>query len=199
MQSKASQTSQPNDYSDKIWTVPNILSLFRLVLIPFLVIAYFVEKNGIATAILFGVSALSDIADGFIARHFNMISNFGKALDPVADKLTQGVVLLCLVARHHIVLAVVAVLLVKEVVTGAVNLHIAKKLGIVNGAKWHGKLTTVVLFAMIFLHLAWYDITSTVSYISVAVCIAIMVMSFILYGIGNLKILRTAKKENSSQ
>ncbi len=195
MQSKTGQTSRPIDYSDRIWTVPNILSLLRLALIPFLCIAFFVEKNGIATAMLFGVSALTDVADGFIARHFNMISNFGKALDPVADKLTQGVVLLCLVARYNVILIVVAVLLVKEVITGAVNLHIAKKLGVVNGAKWHGKLTTVVLFAMIFLHLAWYDITTLVSHVSIAVCIAVMILSFALYAVSNLKILREAKNK----
>lgn len=197
MQEKINQTSQPTDYINKIWTVPNVLSLFRIALIPFLCIAFFIEKSGIATAVLFGVSALTDVADGFIARHFNMISNFGKALDPVADKLTQGVVLLCLVSKHPIILLVVAVLLVKEVITGAVNLHIAKNIGIVNGAKWHGKLTTVVLFAMIFLHLAWYDITTLVSHVSISVCLVVMIMSFTLYAVANLKILRQAKKSNS--
>ena len=111
-----------------------------------LCVLYFAKKDGLAAGILLGVSALTDVIDGFIARRFNMISNFGKALDPVADKMTQGVVLICLLTRFPYLAVVVALLIIKEVTTGAVNLHIAKKTGIVNGAEWHGKLTTVVLY-----------------------------------------------------
>ena len=79
------------------------------------------------TGVIVGISALTDIADGFIARTFNMVSDFGKALDPIADKLTQGIVLLCVASRFPHLLILAGLLLVKEVITGAVNLHIVNK------------------------------------------------------------------------
>ena len=190
---KSKKSVQPIDYSHKILTVPNILSLLRIALIPLLCVLYFAKKDGLAAGILLGVSALTDVIDGFIARRFNMISNFGKELDPVADKMTQGVVLICLLTRFPYLAVVVALLIIKEVTTGAVNLHIAKKTGIVNGAEWHGKLTTVVLFLLMFVHLVWFEITPTVSYIMAAFCLAVMLFSFVLYGVKNHKLLKNHK------
>lgn len=70
------------------WTVPNLISFIRIVLIPFF--AYFYLKNEVVIALaILAVSGLSDFVDGKIARKFNQVSNLGKLLDPVADKLTQ--------------------------------------------------------------------------------------------------------------
>ena len=75
---------------NRILTIPNLLSAFRICLIPCIVWAYLVkERNDWAVGLLI-VSGLTDMCDGFIARKFQMISNLGKILDPVADKLTQG-------------------------------------------------------------------------------------------------------------
>ena len=174
----------------RIWTVPNVLSFIRLALIPVICVFYLVKHDGILAAGVLVLSGLTDVVDGFIARRFNMVSDLGKALDPVADKLTQGVVLLCLVGKHPHILIIVALLLVKEIITGAVNLHVAKKTGIVNSAEWHGKATTVVLFATIFLHLVWYDITPKVSYISSIACVVVMLISFTLYSVKNKRLLK---------
>ena len=73
--------------SKQILTIPNILSLLRLALIPFIVWSYSIKKF-IASAILIVISGITDVVDGFIARKFNMVSDLGKALDPIADKLT---------------------------------------------------------------------------------------------------------------
>ena len=80
----------------KIWTIPNVLSFFRLLLVPFIIWAYVGLHNNPLTITLLAVSALTDILDGQIARRFNMVSDLGKALDPVADKLTQVCIVLCL-------------------------------------------------------------------------------------------------------
>ena len=80
----------------KIWTIPNFMSFFRLLLVPFIVWAYVGLQNTKLAIILLAVSALTDVLDGRIARRFNMVSDLGKALDPVADKLTQVCVVLCL-------------------------------------------------------------------------------------------------------
>ena len=92
---------ETNPYQKKILTIPNIMSFFRLVLIPIIVYFYVVKENYLWTLILLVVSGLTDIVDGFIARKFKMISDFGKAIDPIADKLTQLALLCCLLFRFN--------------------------------------------------------------------------------------------------
>ena len=82
-----------------IFTIPNILSMFRLLLLPVIVYMYMNQKDYVLTGTLLVISGVTDLLDGYIARTFNMMSNLGKILDPVADKATQAVVLLCLVTR----------------------------------------------------------------------------------------------------
>ncbi len=187
-------SSPANKNKNKIWTVPNALSFLRLALIPLICWCYFVKDDGILASVVLVLSALTDVVDGFIARHFNMISDFGKALDPIADKLTQAVVLVCLISRFPYMLAVFALLMVKEVVTGAVSLYVTQKTGTVNGAVWHGKLTTVMLYGTMFLHLVWQDILPIVSYILMGACVAVMSMSFVLYAVRNYQLLQMNKK-----
>ena len=81
------------------WTVPNILSLFRIALIPVLVLTYLSCDDIWLPASVLVLSGLTDLLDGWIARHFNQISEIGKLLDPIADKLTPG---------NHLSVAVVA-------------------------------------------------------------------------------------------
>ena len=81
-------------YKHKIITIPNILTFFRLLLIPVIVWLYLVKKDPIWTMAVLALSGITDIVDGIIARKCNMISDFGKAFDPVADKLTQ-IAMLC--------------------------------------------------------------------------------------------------------
>ena len=81
-------------------TIPNALSLFRLCLVPLLIWVYCVPKEYIAAVCIIALSALTDIVDGKIARKFNMVSDVGKALDPLADKITQGALIFCLATRY---------------------------------------------------------------------------------------------------
>lgn len=173
-------------YKNKILTIPNMLSFFRLCLIPVIVWLYCVKKDYLWTTAILTLSAITDIADGYIARKYNMISDFGKAFDPVADKLTQIAVLFCLLTRFKYMIIPLVLLVIKDVVLGITNLISIKRTGIVHGAVWHGKLTTVAIYSLITVHLLWYDIPFLASLIWVSVCIGIMLMSFILYGIHNL-------------
>ena len=75
--------------------IPNILSLIRLLLVPVFVLLFFAEKT-FAAAAVFVISGITDVLDGFIARKFGFISNLGKVLDPLADKLTQMSAFVCL-------------------------------------------------------------------------------------------------------
>ncbi len=172
--------------SKKIFTIPNIMSLFRLALVPILLYLYF---HGLyaETIILFLVSGATDIIDGYIARHFNMVSELGKALDPVADKLTQIAMLFCLIAKFEILRIPCLILIVKEILSGTLNLAVAKHTGTVPGADWHGKLSTVFIYATLFTHLVWPGIPENISMILVIISSAIMILSFSLYFIKNVK------------
>ena len=98
---------------NRILTIPNLLSAFRLLLIPLFVWLYLQEKY-FYTGLVLLISGITDISDGFIARRFHMVSNVGKVLDPVADKLTQISMLICLVTRYPLMLILVVIMIFKE-------------------------------------------------------------------------------------
>lgn len=142
------------DWKKEILTVPNLLSLFRLFLIPVYIAIYLNAKTNsdyyLAAGIL-AVSCLTDLIDGKIARHFNMISTLGKILDPLADKLTQFALILCLTVKYPILWYLVALFVVKEsfqLIAGGVNL---KKGRMLKGALLSGKICTTVLFVSLIL------------------------------------------------
>ncbi len=178
-----------------IITIPNILSLLRLIMIPFIVWSYCVNGNAVLTAVLLIVSGVTDVVDGFIARHFNMISEIGKALDPVADKCTQLATLLCLFTRYKRMMIPFVMLLIKEVINGTVNLISARKNKRVDGADWHGKVSTVLLYSMLVLHILWINIPPYVSNISIGICVIMMLVSFVLYLLRGLNSIVKAKNE----
>jgi cardiolipin synthase len=183
-------TDSAGRYQNKILTIPNILSFFRLVLIPVIVWLYVGKQDYLWTLLILTLSGVTDIVDGIIARKFNMVSNFGKAFDPVADKLTQMAMLFCLVSRFKYMMIPFVLLVVKEVFTGITALVSIKKTNTVKGAVWHGKLTTVSLYAMMAIHVVWFNIPRTLSLILVGICIGIMLMSFIMYAIQNFTAIK---------
>lgn len=178
-----------NKYQKKILTIPNVLSFFRICLIPVIVWLYCVEEDYLWTTIVLMISGITDILDGFIARHFGMISDFGKAFDPIADKLTQAVTLYCLVTRFPLMMLPLVVLVVKEVFAGITALLRIKKTNKVPMAVWHGKVTTLSLYGMMLIHLVWYHISDIASHVLIGACTAIMLLSAVLYGISNIKAL----------
>ena len=137
------------DWKKDIFTVPNALSLFRLALIPVYVVMYLSAVTTtdyyLAAAVL-AVSCLTDMIDGKIARHFNMISTVGKVLDPFADKATQFTLIVCLAVNYPHLWYLVGLFAVKEIfqlIAGLVNLKKGKML---KGALMSGKICTTVLF-----------------------------------------------------
>ena len=131
--------------------VPNILTICRFLLIPF-VVFYIFTGNYILAFIFFTLSGLTDIADGFIARKFNLISNFGKLMDPLADKLTQIATLTSLVMTDIIPIWILFIVLLKEfiMICGASFLY---GKDVVVYSKWYGKLATVLFYFAIVVSL----------------------------------------------
>lgn len=124
--------------------IPNILTVSRFVLIPFIAMSLISEKY-ILAIILLTISGLTDILDGIIARKFNIISNFGKLIDPLADKTTQVSILITLVYKHIIPIWVLIVIFAKEflMILGASFLY---KKDLVVSSRWYGKLSTIMIY-----------------------------------------------------
>lgn len=181
-------------YTHKIITIPNILSLFRLLLIPVIMWLYIVKKDPIWTMAILTLSGVTDIVDGIVARKCNMISNFGKAFDPVADKLTQIATLFCLVSRFKWMLLPFCVMVLKEITAGILGLLVIRKTGTVDGAVWHGKVTTASLYCMMIIHLVWFNIPGVISGILIGGCTALALLSAFLYSRENLKKLKNGRK-----
>lgn len=127
--------------------VPNILTIIRFLMIPIILYSVFNGEYLIAF-ILFTISGITDIADGFIARKFNLVSNFGKLMDPLADKLTQVSMLAILALQNIIPAWILAIVVLKEItmVSGASFLY---GKDVVVYSRWYGKLATVLFYIAI--------------------------------------------------
>jgi cardiolipin synthase len=177
------------NYKDKILTIPNLLSFVRLCLIPVMIWLYIVKQDYMMTLVVLLISGATDVIDGFIARKYNMVSDFGKALDPIADKLTQLAMMVCLVTRFNWMLLPLSLLVVKELFSGITCLITIHKTKRVEGAVWHGKITTVLLYTMIVVHLIWFGITPLVSGILIGISTGMMLLSAVGYTMRNFRML----------
>lgn len=190
----------PSD-TDAVFTIPNILSMIRIALIPLFMFFYWsdMESGRLWTLLIVVISGITDLVDGYIARHFHMVSDLGKALDPIADKLSQFTLLLCLVSGYWWMIFPLILLAVKELVSGSFGLFTLKKTGVIKGAVWHGKLTTAVLYATMLLHLIWKEIPVKASVILVSLSCFVMLISFGLYMARYFRILKESRAEKAGK
>ena len=179
---------------DQILTIPNILSFFRIILIPIIVYFYCVIQSPFWALMFILLSTLTDMVDGFIARRYDMMTDFGKFIDPVADKATQGAILICLVFRFKLILLPLILMLIKEVILLSSRVYLFKKTEKILGARWHGKLNTTILYIMICMHVIWFNIDGIISNISIYICAVSMLFSAILYFIETLRHLDNKKR-----
>ena len=164
--------------------LPNILTVLRILLIPLIVI-YIFTGNYILAFVFFTISGITDVADGFIARKFNLISNFGKLMDPLADKLTQIATLASLVFTHIIPVWILLIVFLKEfiMICGASFLY---GKDVVVYSKWYGKLATVLLYIAIVvsLLLKQFEIAGIWNYLDLGLytlALIATIFSFIMY------------------
>lgn len=172
-----------------ILTIPNLLSLLRLLMIPVIVTLYLRDKNYYGTTIMILLSGLTDIADGIIARKFNMVSDFGKILDPIADKLTQFTMIICLSIKYPKMMFLVMLFIVKECIMGLLGYITIKSKDSVNSAKWYGKLSTFVLYGSMILLFLIPDLSVVLVNILTFLCAVVLILSLILYVRFYIKIL----------
>lgn len=130
-------------------TIPNLLSLLRFLMIPVIVFLY-LNRHPYWATLMFALSGFTDVLDGWIARKFNQISDLGKILDPVADKLTQAAILFCLIVRYkRPVILLVALLVIKEIIQFIMGYLAVSRSAKVEGANWYGKASSAVLFVVV--------------------------------------------------
>jgi len=172
------------DWKKDLFTIPNFLSLFRLVLIPVYIIIYLNASAAtdyyVAAAIL-TVSCLTDLIDGKIARHFNMISTTGKILDPLADKATQFSLIICLTLKYPILIYMVMLFFVKEVfqlIAGYIALRKGKML---KGALFIGKICTTILFTSLIILVMLPNISIKIVYTIAIIDTLFLLASFAEY------------------
>lgn len=130
----------------EIFSIPNIMGYFRILLIPVFCYLYIAAGEYLYASVVVLISSLTDMFDGKIARRFHMVTDLGKALDPVADKLTHGALALCLATRYPLMWGLIFLLVIKEGYMGIMGLIFLKKGKMLNGAMWFGKVCTAVLF-----------------------------------------------------
>ena len=169
------------NWKKEILTIPNLLSLFRLILIPVYVVIYLnADSNDdyFLSAAILAVSCLTDLIDGKIARHFNMISTVGKILDPLADKATQFTLILCLALEYPVLWYLVGLFVIKEsfqLIAGGIRF---KKGIILKGALLSGKICTTILFVSLILMVLLHDLSPKVVTIIFIVDVVFMLISF---------------------
>lgn len=181
----------------QILTIPNLLSFLRLVTVPFIIWAYMGLDNQWLAIGLVALSGLTDIVDGKIARRFNMISDFGKILDPIADKVTQGTLIICLSAKYKLMVPLVILFALKEAVMLAMGYIILKRQDSVNSAKWYGKVNTAILYATAIILIMFSSIPSEVATILIVICGCFIIFSLIRYMLFYKSILSESGDEPS--
>lgn len=178
-------------------TVPNALSVLRIVIIPFF--AWFFLKDQLAPAVtLLALSGLSDCVDGLLARKLNQVTELGKMLDPLADKLTQGVVAVCLAVKFPSIGPLLLVFIVKELGMLCCAVVLLKKKKRPCAAQWYGKVATVMFYFSVgtivvmdgFLHLEDM-VFEVISFGLLAITVAMMIYSAVRYFQVFLMILRS--------
>lgn len=166
-------------------TVPNLLSIIRIVLVPVYAVIYFseMENANLIAGLLLIASTLTDALDGWIARRFNQISDLGKILDPLADKLTQFSVMLCLATRHKELTPLVAYVVFKEGIMLTLSIPFLAKKVSVYPAKWFGKVATFAMFFFSVCFTLFPDVFSGVP-MRIIAAVLIMMLAVALFGYG---------------
>lgn len=172
------------NWKKEIFTIPNLLSLFRLVLIPVYVYIYLNATQShqfLLAGSIMAVSCLTDMVDGKIARHFHMVSTVGKILDPLADKVTQFTLTVCLSLKYPALRPVLILFVIKEIfqlVVGIIHLRKGKMLP---GALMAGKVCTTILFISLIAMVLFPTMDSRIVDGLAVVDAAFLAFSFISY------------------
>ena len=180
------------------FTIPNIMGYFRILMIPvFLYLYYHAEtsKEYIISFVVLSISFLTDMFDGKIARKFNMVTDLGKMLDPIADKLTQWAMAIAISFRIPMMIYFVVLFAVKEFYMGVMGLCIIKKYHKVNMSQMFGKVSTVLIDIGVLVLLFFTGMSVQTANVIIYCMMLIVVLAwigYIFYHINEIKELKNA-------
>ena len=180
--------------------IPNVLCYIRILLVPFFVYL-FIKEYYWQSAVVVLVASATDVVDGWIARHFNMVTDWGKFIDPLADKLMQFTMLIMAIFKNPWVSILVGVFALKELIMLIVGVYLYHKGDNLNGAMWCGKLCTVILDAslLLIIGLPKHMIKDEWIFCVVGVCTVFLILSFVVYMRAYMKLYRNMKAEGIIQ
>lgn len=160
------------------------MGYFRILLIPvfcYLYITAETQREYLYAALVVLISSLTDLFDGKIARHFDMVTELGKILDPVADKLTHAALAFCLATRYPVMWLLIALMAVKEGYMGIMGLVFLKKGKKLNGAMWFGKVCTAVLFVGLLVLFLFADLPKMFVNTLIFLMMGVMTITLCMY------------------
>ncbi len=176
--------------------IANKLTVFRVILVPFFVIFMltdFTDYNRWIAFAIFCIATITDKLDGTIARKYDMITNFGKFMDPIADKLLVSSALICLSALGEIPAWIVIIIIGREFAVSGIRL-VAADSGVTIAATWWGKSKTISQMAMIIIFLLNLTALSVLETIVLYVSLILTIVSMIDYIIKNKTVLTSGTK-----
>jgi cardiolipin synthase len=186
-----------------LWTIPNILCYIRFLLIPLFVVLYIKAeepKEYWQAAAVVLISGITDFLDGFIARSFNMITDFGKLIDPMADKLTQAALIFVLVVKIKYMFILLILFVVTQLFMLGAGIAMLQKDKRLNGAKWFGKVSTTVFYGVMLVLISMPKLNESIANILMLLCGMFLLLSFSLYVREYVKLYREAKvQENNAK
>lgn len=171
--------------------LPNKLTVLRVILIPFFVIFY-LTGNAVLADIIFIVASLTDMLDGKIARKYNLVTNFGKFMDPLADKLLVAAALICFIELGRMPAWIVLIIISREFIISGFRL-VASDNGVVIAASYWGKFKTVSQMIMSILLILHFDnpVALAAEQILIYVSLILTVVSLVDYIVKNKGVLKT--------
>ncbi len=177
-------------------SIPNILSYLRIILVFVFLYIYLteVQYKSIYLGVVLICSGISDVLDGYIARKYNMVTELGKCLDPIADKLTQFALLSCLLTKYSMAKVILGVFVAKEIIVTITGFKVIGKQGKNEGAKWYGKLSTVIFYAVAVILVLFTDMN--VKLANILLCISGIAIVGAFLGYMNQYAAVLLKKDN---
>lgn len=175
--------------------LPNKLTMFRVILIPFFVVFMLVDITTVdkwIALVIFIVASLTDLLDGRIARKYNLVTNFGKFMDPLADKLLVCSALICLVELEKLPAWMVIVIIAREFIISGFRL-IASDNGVVIAASYWGKFKTTFQMVMICLLIADIAAINVITNVIVWIALVLTIVSLIDYLVKNKEVMKETK------
>ncbi|MFQ6791198.1 CDP-alcohol phosphatidyltransferase family protein [Thomasclavelia sp.] len=166
------------------FSIPNCLCYFRILLIPVFLLVYFYadwQHHYLIAALILVLSGFSDFLDGFIARKYNMVTDFGKLIDPIADKLTQFTIAITLLFNYPLAWILLIIIVLKDGMLGLVGLYLYDYGLRIKGASWWGKVATAYFYFVVIILIGFHIPDTLMSQIMIFSSSALMLLSFVLY------------------